>query len=53
VGDEAGHEHQINRAIAENLIRDVHFFALGIPRSRHHISLQATAPAVQWDGQAA
>jgi hypothetical protein len=43
--DEAGHEHQIDRAIAESLIGDTHLSALGITRNRHHISVQAATPS--------
>ena len=39
--DEARHEHQIKRAIAESLIGDIHLAASRIARGRHHISLQA------------
>jgi hypothetical protein len=44
MGDKARHEHQINRAIAKNLIGDAHLAALGISRGRHRNSLQAAAP---------
>jgi hypothetical protein len=45
VRDEAGHEHQIKRAIAESLIGDVHLSAPGVVRVWHHISLQAANPS--------
>jgi hypothetical protein len=44
--DDAGHEHQNNRATSESLIDDVHLPAPGIARDRHHISLQRPHPAV-------
>src|SRR4051794_41968352 len=36
MGDEAGHEHQIDRALADDLVGDAQRAALRVPRLRPH-----------------